>query len=229
VEGLPALACFPTLQMAIGHSKRPEAESAALLADLMTPIIKAFGTDMGFEATNLAMQCYGGHGYIRDNGVEQFVRDARINQIYEGANGVQAMDLVGRKLGRKGGAAPLALFTLLTGWLGETEKNEALAPYFKGVKRGVETLQAATMWLAQHGLQNPNDAGAAASDYLRLMGITMLALMWAQMAKLALGKDDPLYKDKLMCARYWMERMVPECPMLLERIQAGSATVMELN
>jgi hypothetical protein len=229
VEGLRALACWTTLQMAIGHSGRPEAESAAALADLMTPIIKAFGTDIGFDVTNLAMQCYGGHGYIRDNGVEQFVRDARINQIYEGANGVQAMDLVGRKLGRKGGIAPMALFAALTGWIGENEKDEALAAYVKGVKRGTEALQAATLWLASHGLQNPNDAGAGAVDYLRLMGITVLAFLWARMAKLSVGKDDPLHKDKLMCARYWMERMVPECPMLLERVQAGSAVVMELQ
>ena len=111
---------------------RRRRRAAALLADLMTPVIKAFCTDMGFEAANLAMQCYGGHGYIRDNGVEQFVRDARINQIYEGANGVQAMDLVGRKLGRKGGAAPLALFALLTGWIAENEKDEALAPLRQG-------------------------------------------------------------------------------------------------
>jgi hypothetical protein len=229
VEGLRALACWTTLQMAIGHSKRPEAESAATLADLMTPIIKAFGTDLGFDATNLAMQCYGGHGYIRDNGVEQFVRDARINQIYEGANGVQAMDLVGRKLGRKGGAAPLALFGALNGWLSENEKDQQLEPYYKGVKRSLEALQAATLWLAQNGLKNPNDAGAGAYDYMRLMGITVLAFMWARMAKLSLGKDGQLYKDKLMCARFWMERMVPECPMLLERVQAGSAVVMELT
>ena len=215
--------------MAIGHSKRPEAECAALLADLMTPIIKAFGTDLGFEATNLAMQCYGGHGYIRDNGVEQFVRDSRINMVYEGANGVQAMDLVGRKLARKGGAAPMALFTLLTGWIAENEKDEAMKPYAAGVKRGTETLQAATMWLAANGMKNPNDAGAGATDYLRLMGITMLALMWGKMAKVSLGKDDRLHKDKLMCARYWMERMVPECPMLLERIQAGSEAIMALD
>ena len=110
VEGARALACWTAFNMSVGHSKRDDAAVAALLADLMTPVLKAFCTDMGFEAANLAMQCYGGHGYIRDNGVEQFVRDGRINQTYEGANGVQAMDLVGRKLGRKGGAAPLALF-----------------------------------------------------------------------------------------------------------------------
>jgi hypothetical protein len=182
---------------------------------------------MGFEAANLAMQCYGGHGYIRDNGVEQFVRDGRINQTYEGANGVQAMDLVGRKLGRKGGAAPLALFGALTGWLAENEKDEALAPYVKGVKRGVEALQASTMWLAQNGIKNPNDAGAGASDYLRLMGIVMVAWMWARIAKLCIGKDTQFHKDKLMCARYWMERMIPECSLLLERIQVGSGNVME--
>jgi alkylation response protein AidB-like acyl-CoA dehydrogenase len=228
-EGLRALAAWTTLNISIGQSKRPEAETAALLSDLMTPVIKAFGTDMGFEATNLALQCFGGHGYIRDNGVEQFVRDARINMVYEGANGVQAMDLVGRKLGRKGGAAPMALFTLLTGWIGEHEKDEAMKPFVAEVKRGTETLQAATMWLAANGLKNPNDAGAGATDYLRLMGITMVALMWGRMAKVSLGKTDQFHKDKLMCARYWMERMVPDCPMLLERIQAGSSVIMELE
>ena len=97
VEGARALACWTAFNMSVGHSKRDDAPVAALLSDLMTPVLKAFCTDMGFEAANLAMQCYGGHGYIRDNGVEQFVRDGRINQTYEGANGVQAMDLVGRK------------------------------------------------------------------------------------------------------------------------------------
>jgi acyl-CoA dehydrogenase len=217
------------LNISVAQSSRPEAETAGLLEDLMTPVIKAFGTDLGFEAANLGMQCYGGHGYIRDNGVEQFVRDARINMVYEGANGVQAMDLVGRKLGRKGGAAPMALFALLTGWIAEHEKDEAMKVFVAGVKRGTEALQGATLWLAANGMKNPNDAGAAATDYLRLMGITMLALMWGKMAKLSLGKDDQLHKDKLMCARYWMERMVPECPMLLERIQAGSAAIMELD
>jgi len=229
VEGARALLCWTALNMSVAHSTRPDAEAAGLLADLMTPVLKAFGTDMGFEAANLGMQCYGGHGYIRDNGVEQFVRDGRINQTYEGANGVQAMDLVGRKLGRKGGAAPLALFGQLTTWLAENEKDEKLAPYTKGLRRGIETLQAATMWLAQNGLKNPNDAGAGAVDYLRLMGIVTVAWMWARMAKIAVTKSDDFHKRKLMCARYWMERMIPECPMLLERIQAGSANVMEFN
>ena len=101
-----------------------------------------------------------------------------------------------------------------------------MAVYVKGVKRGTEALQGATMWLAANGLKNPNDAGAGAVDYLRLMGIVVTGWMWARMAKISLGKDDELHKGKIMCARYWMERLIPECPMLLERIQAGSATVM---
>ena len=117
IEGARALAMWTTMNMAIADSNRPDKETAGLLADLMTPVIKAFFTDMGFEVANMSMQVYGGHGYIRDNGVEQFVRDGRINQTYEGANGVQAMDLVGRKLGRKGGAAPMALFQAVAGWL----------------------------------------------------------------------------------------------------------------
>jgi hypothetical protein len=234
VEGARAVTMWTTLNMAIAQSSRAEADTAGLLADLMTPVIKAFFTDMGFEAANLAMQCYGGHGYIRDNGVEQFMRDARINQIYEGANGVQAMDLVGRKLGRKGGAAPMALFGLISGWLTEND-GEALAPFAKPLKRGLDCLQQATMWLAQHGMANPNDAGAAATDYLRLMGIVVLGWMWARMAKLAQEKlagapaNARLYQDKLMCARYWMERLIPEGPMLAERIAAGSGTVMEFE
>ncbi|MEI9988857.1 MAG: acyl-CoA dehydrogenase C-terminal domain-containing protein [Rhizomicrobium sp.] len=232
VEGARALAMWTTVNMAVARSARPEAATAGLVADLMTPVLKAFCTDMGFEAANLAMQCYGGHGYIRDNGVEQFVRDGRINQTYEGANGVQAMDLVGRKLGRKGGAAPFALFGQINGWLEENGTDAAMGAYVKGVKRGLENLQNATLWLAQHGLADPNNAGAGAYDYLRLMGIVVTGWMWGRMAKIATARlaagqgDAAFYKGKLVSAKYWMERMIPECPMLLERIQAGAETVM---
>jgi len=229
VEGNRALAAWTALNISISRSTRPDAETAGMLADLMTPVVKAFGTDTGFEAANLGMQCYGGHGYIRENGVEQFVRDSRINMIYEGANGVQAMDLVGRKLNRKGAAAPNALFEVLNGWIGENDKDEAMKAFVDGVKRCTVALQAATLWLASNASKNPNDAGAAASDYLRLMGVTMLALMWGKMAKVSLGKGDQLHNDKLMCARYWMQRVAPEAPMLLERIQSGSVVLMELE
>jgi alkylation response protein AidB-like acyl-CoA dehydrogenase len=235
IEGARALAMWSTINMSVSRSNRPEAEQAGMLADLMTPVIKAFFTDMGFECANMAMQCFGGHGYIRDNGMEQFVRDGRINQTYEGANGVQAMDLVGRKLGRKGGAAPMALFGQIGNWLSENEKDEALLPYTKPVRRGLDSLQNATMWLAQNGLANPNNAGAGAVDYLRMMGIVVTGWMWAQMAKMAQAKlatkpvNADFYKGKLTAANYWMQRMIPECPMLLERIQAGADTIMAFD
>jgi alkylation response protein AidB-like acyl-CoA dehydrogenase len=235
VEGARAVAMWTTLNMSIASSNRPERDTAGLLADLLTPVIKAFFTDMGFEAANMAMQCYGGHGYIRDNGVEQFVRDGRINQTYEGANGVQAMDLVGRKLGRKGGAAPMALFSLIGGWLSENESDAKLAGFVKPVKRGLDTLQQATLWLAQNGIANPNNAGAGAVDYLRMMGIVTVGWMWARMAKLsneklaAVPANKAFYESKLVSARYWMERMIPECPMLFERIQVGADTLMAFD
>jgi acyl-CoA dehydrogenase len=160
------------------------------------------------------------------------VRDGRINQTYEGANGVQAMDLVGRKLGRKGGAAPMALFGLIGGWISDNEKDDKLVGVVKPIKRGLDTLQQATMWLAQHGMQNPNDAGAGAYDYLRMMGIVVTGWMWARMAKLSQEKlaagatNKNFYEQKLVSARYWMERLMPECPMLFERIQMGSEALM---
>jgi hypothetical protein len=235
IEGARAVAMWTTLNMSISRSPRPGADTAATLADLMTPVIKAFFTDQGFECANMAMQCYGGHGYIRDNGMEQFVRDGRINQTYEGANGVQAMDLVGRKLARRGGAAPLALFKLIGDWLTENEKDEKLTAYTKPVGRGLENLQGATMWLAQNGLANPNNAGAGAVDYLRMMGIVVVGWMWARMAKVSREKlaanpsNATFYKNKLTAAGYWMQRMIPECPMLLERTQAGSDNLMAFD
>jgi hypothetical protein len=231
-EGARAVAVWTSFNMSVTHSVRPDRETAEMLADLLTPVIKAFFTDMGFECANMAMQCYGGHGYIRDNGVEQFVRDGRVNQIYEGANGVQAMDLVGRKLGRNGGAAALALFNTINTFLNENESGAELADFVKPVRRGLDALQGATLWLAQHGIINPNDAGAGAVDYLRLMGIVVVGWMWARIAKFAQSKlianppNAAFYREKLVSARYWMERMMPECPMLRERIEAGSATVM---
>ena len=232
VEGARARAVWTALNMAVAHSERPERESAGLLADLLTTVIKAFSTDMGFECENMAMQCYGGHGYVRDNGVEQFVRDGRINQIYEGANGVQAMDLVGRKLGRKGGAPPLTLFNTISDFLNGNESDAQLALFMKPLRRGLDALQGATLWLAQHGIANPDDAGAGAVDYLRLMGIVVVGWMWARIAKFSQAKlasnapNASFYREKLISARYWMERMMPECPMLRERIEAGSATIM---
>jgi alkylation response protein AidB-like acyl-CoA dehydrogenase len=235
-EGGRSLAALITFLMGVAQSSRPEAErqEASDIADLLTPVIKAFCTDMGFEAANAAMQCFGGHGYIRSYGMEQFVRDSRINQTYEGANGVQALDLVGRKLGRAGGRAPMALFGMINRFL-EAESGDAMKPYVEPLKVGLARLQEATMWLAQNGLRNPDNAGAGSVDYLRMFGIVVVGYLWARQAKAALvrleGKpaNAGFYEAKLASARFWMERMVPDTASLVERVKAGADGLMTLD
>jgi alkylation response protein AidB-like acyl-CoA dehydrogenase len=235
-EGGRSLAALITFLMGVAQSSRPEAErqEASDIADLLTPVIKAFCTDMGFEAANAAMQCFGGHGYIRSYGMEQFVRDSRINQTYEGANGVQALDLVGRKLGRAGGRAPMALFGMISRFL-EAESGDAMKPYVEPVKVGLGRLQDATMWLAQNGLRNPDNAGAGSVDYLRMFGIVVVGYLWARQAKAALARLESkpanagFYEAKLASARFWMERMVPDTASLVERVKAGSDGLMQLD
>jgi hypothetical protein len=235
-EGGRSLATFISLQLGIAGSLRPEMErvEAADLADLLTPVIKAFCTDMGFDAANAAMQVFGGHGYVRDHGMEQFVRDARINQTYEGANGVQALDLVGRKLARNGGRAPFALFKRINDFIA-AETSDAMKPYVTPLKAGVMRTQEATMWLAQNGLKNPDNAGAASVDYLRLFGLTVIGWLWARQAKAAMAKlatkpaNAAFYETKLASARFWMERLMPDTASLSERIKAGADGLMQLD
>jgi alkylation response protein AidB-like acyl-CoA dehydrogenase len=235
-EGGRSLAALITFLMGVAQSSRPEAErqEASDIADLLTPVIKAFCTDLGFEAANAAMQCFGGHGYIRSYGMEQFVRDARINQTYEGANGVQALDLVGRKLGRAGGRAPMALFGMINRFL-EAESGDAMKPYVEPLKVALGRLQESTMWLAQNGLRNPDNAGAGSVDYLRMFGIVVVGYLWARQAKAALvrleGKpaNAGFYEAKLASARFWMERMVPDTASLVERVKAGADGLMTLD
>jgi len=235
-EGGRSLAALITFLMGVAQSSRPEAErqEASDIADLLTPVIKAFCTDMGFEAANAAMQCFGGHGYIRSYGMEQFVRDSRINQTYEGANGVQALDLVGRKLGRAGGRAPMALFGMINRFL-DAESGDVMKPYVEPMKVGLARLQEATMWLAQNGLRNPDNAGAGSVDYLRMFGIVVVGYLWARQAKAALvrleGKpaNAGFYEAKLASARFWMERMVPDTASLVERVKAGADGLMLLD
>jgi hypothetical protein len=232
-EGGRALATWISFLLGVSMSKRSEDErqEAADLADLLTPVIKAFCTDLGFDAANAAMQCFGGHGYIRDHGMEQFVRDARINQTYEGANGVQALDLVGRKLARNGGRAPFTLFKLITAFLAE-ESGDAMKPYTAPVHAGLARLQDATMWMAQNGIKNADNAGAGSVDYLRMFGIVVVGFLWARMAKAALAKlaaksgNAAFYEAKLIGARFWMERMMPDTASLSERVKAGADGLM---
>lgn len=214
------------------HHPDPEARKAAEdLVGLMTPIVKALMTDIGFENANLGMQVLGGHGYIREHGMEQYVRDARIAQIYEGTNGIQALDLVGRKLGMNGGRSLRRFFHPVAAWLEERAGQKEIIPFAKAFG----ALQLATAEVARKGLANPDEAGAAATDYLRLFGLTALAYMWARMAevaaaKVAAGEDtDGFYAAKITTARFYMERVLPQSGALFQQIMAGGASMMALE
>ena len=185
------------------------------LLGLLTPVIKGYLTDKGFDAAVSAQQVLGGHGYIREHGMEQFVRDARITQIYEGTNGIQAMDLVGRKLPKDGGRAIQSFFRLLSGEVAEASQIEALKPLLGEFSRAIGDLQAATMWLAQNAPADPDNAGAGAYAYMELMGLVSLGWMWLKMAAassraLEAGEGDRgFHETKIATALFFAERELP--------------------
>ena len=200
---------------------------------LMTPVIKAMFTDYGFANAVKAQQVLGGHGYIAEWGMEQFVRDARITMIYEGANGVQALDLVGRKLGKDGGRAITAHFKAINDFLAANKDDAALAPALAATKAALAQLQQATMWLMANATKNPDNAGAASTDYLNLLGLTTLSFMWAKilkavLARKAAGRSSEALEAKLTLAKFFNERVLPETAAQLARLTSGAATMMEL-
>src|ERR1700761_6947417 len=201
---------------------------------LMTPIVKALFTDLGFEATNIGMQVYGGHGYIRGNGMEQLVRDARISMIYEGTNGVQALDLVGRKLPQGAGRMLRTFFHPVSNFLEQQSDHPQLSEMVRGFGKAFAALQLATAQVASKGMVDPEEAGAAATEYLRLFGLVALGFMWARSAIIAVEKmasanaDANFYKAKLTTARFYMERILPQVAGLLTAIKAGKAAMMEM-
>jgi len=204
------------------------------LVSLMIPVLKGFCTDKGFESAIGAQQVYGGHGYIEEWGMSQFARDARIAMIYEGANGIQALDLVGRKLTQDGGKHVMAFFDMIKAFCKEHGDDPAMAEFTTPLKGASKDLQAASMYFMQTGMKNPNDALAGSYDFMHLMGHVCLALMWARMAKaaqLALdngASDTAFYETKLATARYYMARQLPATKMHLARIESGSEPVMAL-
>ncbi len=234
-EGARALAYWvgtmiDTARHSDDAAKREEAED--LLA-LLTPVVKAYFTDQGFESANWAVQVYGGHGYIRENGVEQLVRDARITQLYEGANGIQALDLVGRKLPMNGGRPMQKWLALLHGFVAENKANAALADYVTALDKAVNQLQATVMWLMQNAMRNHEEAGGAASDFLRLFALTAMTYMWARIAKAALGgkekaSDAEFYNAKLITGRFFIKRVLPQADALAAQIQAGVEPMMAM-
>jgi acyl-CoA dehydrogenase len=234
-EAARAFVIWTSLKSDVAHRSgdAKERQAADDHMGLMTPILKGVLTEVGFANAVQAQQMFGGHGYIAEHGMEQFVRDARIAMIYEGANGIQALDLVGRKLGRDNGRAVTAFFGEVGVFAKQHSGDDAMKPFAGPLAASLGHLQQATMWLMQNGLAKPDNAGAAATDYMHLFGRVVFAYMWARMAKvaqekIAAGDTSEYLKTKLVTGRFFMERMLPETAVHLARIQAGADTTMEL-
>jgi hypothetical protein len=221
----------------IDRHHRLNDQSANGLISLLTPVIKGFLTDKGFDMCIQAQQVYGGHGYIEEWGMSQFARDARIAMIYEGANGVQALDLVGRKLGQDGGKHVMAFFELLRNFASENKGTHASFDqnFLDPLKQAGKDLQAGAMYFMEAGMKNPNHALAGSYDFMHMFGHVCLGLMWARMAKasydaLARGADDAaFYETKIATGRYYMLRQLPATALHLKRIGSGADPVMALD
>jgi acyl-CoA dehydrogenase len=236
-EAARALVMWAGLSSDLAH--RSEDDKTRQSADdhlgLLTPVIKGVLTDQGFANTVMAQQMFGGHGYIAEHGMEQFVRDARITMLYEGANGIQALDLVGRKLPKDGGRALQAFLAEVQGFIKEHAADEGMKPYVEPLGKALAHLQQATMWFMQNALAKPDNAGAGAHDYMHLFGLCALGYMWCRMAAAARAKlkaggngSTEHMNAKLVTGRFFMERMLPETGAQLARIQAGAGSTMEL-
>jgi alkylation response protein AidB-like acyl-CoA dehydrogenase len=233
-EGARALVLWTALRSDVAHRSgdAKERQAADDHMGLMTPVIKGVLTDQGFANTVMAQQIYGGHGYIAEHGMEQFVRDARIAMIYEGANGIQALDLVGRKLPRDGGRALQAFFAEVSAYIKEHGTDAELAPYVKPLSQALGELQQATMWFMQNALGNPDNAGAGSTDYMHLFGLVALGYMWCLIAAAAKAKSGngggEHMAAKLATGRFFAERLLPASTTHLARIKAGAASTMAL-
>ena len=235
-EGLRALVLWGALQVDLEHAAATdeEKETAADLVGLLTPVIKGYGTDKAYEIATNAQQVYGGHGFIVEWGMEQYVRDCRIAMIYEGTNGIQAMDLVGRKLAQNGGRAVQLLFKVVAEEVAAAKTDPATADFASALEKANGELQAATMWFMANGMTNPNNVGAGAHSYMHIMGIVGVGLMWLRMAVAAnrlkaAGEGDSAFLDaKLVTARFFAERIMPDAGALRRKIEAGAESLMAL-
>jgi acyl-CoA dehydrogenase len=235
-EAARALAIWTALKSDIVHRSKDKTEiqAAADSLGLLTPVLKGVLTDIGFDNAVKAQQVLGGHGYIEEWGMEQFVRDARIAMIYEGTNGIQALDLVGRKLPKDGGRAMMGFLAEVKSFVKDNAADASLASYLLGLEQGVSHLERATMWFMQNAIAKPDNAGAGSYDYMHLFGLVALGYMWAHMAKAAVANkaagngDAAAMEAKLLRAKFFMERIMPETNAHLARISAGAATMMAL-
>lgn len=228
-EGSRALAMEMALKIDLAHrhTDAKVREEADDFVQLMTPICKSYLTDGGFEMSSLALQCFGGYGYIKEYGVEQYVRDARITMIYEGTNGIQALDLIGRKLPHGAGKYLRSFFHPVDKFITEHENNESMREFIKPLKKNIEYLQQATLWMAKSGLANMDDAAAGATEYQRMFSLVVMGYIWAKQAAIALPKaGDEFYDAKLATARFYMNRILPQTTSLLQSIVGGSKSIM---
>ena len=236
-EGMRALSLWGALLVDLTHKAQTEEERAEAdaMIGLLTPVIKGYGTDKGYEVATNMQQVFGGHGYIEEWGMSQFVRDARIAQIYEGTNGVQAMDLCGRKHAQKGGAAIQAYFKAVGDDIAAAKDDDDLGAMAEALEKALGQQQAATMWFMQNAMQNPNHLGAGAHHYMHIMGIVTLGWMWLRMAKVAqtalanTTDDKAFYEAKLATARYYMDRFLPDVGALRRKLEAGADSLMALD
>jgi len=212
-----------------------EREAAADFVALLTPVVKALFTDLGFESTNLALQIHGGHGYIVEHGMEQLLRDVRIAMIYEGTNGVQALDLVGRKLPANMGRSLRRFFHPIAQFIDGYKRDPHIGPLVQSFAESFGALQLATALVVQTGSIDPEEAGAAATDYLRMFGLVALGFMWVRMAKVAVdavpttAQDAAFYRAKRTTATFYIQRILPQTGALLHAIQAGKASMTALE
>jgi alkylation response protein AidB-like acyl-CoA dehydrogenase len=235
IEGGRAFLFWTALHGDLAHSHPDEAvrTKAEDYMGLLTPVLKGYLTDKGFQVCSNAVQVHGGSGFTEHFPVSQYLRDVRIALIYEGTNGVQALDLVGRKLAAKGGRGVMTFFQEIDQFIGENDSDAELKPFIEALAGVKAQLQDGTLWLMQNGLQNPDNAGAASTDYMHLFGLTGLAYMWALMvkaanAKIAAGSTDPFFTTKIVTAKYFVERILPDAGAHLAKLKTGSATLMAL-
>jgi hypothetical protein len=233
IEGGRAFMLWTALQADLQHSPdEAQRQKAADYMGLMTPVVKAYLTDRGFKACFDAVQVHGGSGFTEHFPVSQYMRDCRIALIYEGTNGVQALDLVGRKLASNGGRAVMSFFAEVDAYVAEHEGDAELKPWIDGLAATKAQLQDGTFWLMQNGLTNPDNAGAASNDYLHLFGLTALSYMWAMMIKAAqakVGEGDPFHARKIATGRYFLDRILPDAAGHLAKLKTGAESLMALE
>jgi hypothetical protein len=235
IEGGRAFLFWTALQGDLAHAHPDEAvrQKGDDYMALMTPVVKGYLTDRGFKVCSDALQVHGGSGFTEHFPASQYLRDVRIALIYEGTNGVQALDLVGRKLANNGGRAVMTFFAEIDAFVAANQDKADLKPFLEGLADAKAKLQEGTFWLMQNGLSNPDNAGAASTDYMHLFGLTALSYMWALIArtcqaKIAAGETDPFYANKVVLGRYFLQRILPDAGAHLAKLTSGSELMMAL-